>query len=66
MRDFWVPGPVSVELLAARLEAIRRQPRAAELDGYGMLRGDLIDQHFAQAEFIRDFIAANLEAPTNV
>jgi len=61
LRDFRAkpPGPVRLDVLQAQWEMLRDRIRDGRLDSYGILGGFLIDMHPAQAQWVRDFIAAD-------
>ncbi len=59
IRDYPSESPVPIGSLELELEGIAKHLDSGSLAGYNILGACLIDQHPAQAEFIRDFIAAH-------
>ena len=57
MRDYPSVGPVPLDLLAVQFETMLKLWNEGKIAGYSILAGCLIDQHPAQAEYIREFIA---------
>ena len=52
-------APVPVSLLEVQWEGVARHVEQGTLDGYSVLAAVLIDGHQEQANWVRDFIAAN-------
>ena len=59
LRDYPTAAPVPMDLLKHQWEVVLRHIEAGTLDGYSVLAAVLIDGHQEQANWIRDFIAAN-------
>lgn len=59
LRDYGLPAPVPVERLAFQFDRILHDLSQGRIAGYSILGAVLIDGHRAQAEFVRDFIAAH-------
>jgi len=59
LRDYPTVAPVPMDLLKLQWETVLRHIDAGTLDGYSVLAAVLIDGHQEQANWVRDFIAAN-------
>ena len=59
MRDYPTVAPVPMEMVKLQWETLLRHVEAGTLDGYSLLGAVLIDGQQEQANWIRDFIAAN-------
>jgi hypothetical protein len=59
LRDYTTAAPVPMNLLKTQWERIPRYLEAGLIDGYSILAAVLIDGHQEQANWVRDFIAAN-------
>jgi hypothetical protein len=59
LRDYSIPAPVPVERLAFQFGRILDHLSQGRIAGYAILGAVLIDGHRAQAEWVRDFIAAH-------
>ena len=59
MRDYPTRAPVPMEMIKLQWEPLLRHVVAGTLDGYSLLGAVLIDGQQEQANWIRDFIAAN-------
>lgn len=58
LRDYPKVAPVPVDLVKRQMEGIAHLVRKGDLTGYSILGAVLIDGHRAQADAVRDFIAA--------
>ena len=59
LRDYPNAAPVPMDLLKGQWETLLRLFRAGRVDGYSILAAVLIDGHQEQADWVREFIAAN-------
>ena len=59
LRDYPNAAPVPMDLLELQWNTLLRLFRAGQVDGYSVLGAVLIDGHQEQADWVRDFIAAN-------
>ncbi len=59
LRDFPTVTPVPMDLLKLQWECLLRHLEAGTVDAYSILAAVLIDGHQEQAEWVREFIAAN-------
>lgn len=59
LRDYTLRAPVPMDRVRVQWESVLRNLEAGTLDGFSILSGNLIDGHLEQAQWIRDFIAAN-------
>ncbi len=59
LRDYPTVAPVPMDLLKGQWAAVLRHIEGGTLDGYSILAAVLIDGHQEQANWVRDFIAAN-------
>lgn len=58
LRDYPKVAPVPVDRVKSQMEGIARLVESGQLAGYSILAAVLIDGHRAQADAVRDFIAA--------
>lgn len=58
LRDYTKVAPIPVDLVKRQMEGVADLVRKGKLDGYSILAAVLIDGHRAQADAVRDFIAA--------
>lgn len=59
LRDYPMRAPVPMDRVRVQWESILRNFDDGSLQGFSILSGNLIDGQLEQAEWIRDFIAAN-------
>ncbi len=59
LRDYPTVAPVPMDLLKLQWETLLRHLEAGTVDGYSILAAVLIEGQQEQAEWVRDFIAAN-------
>ena len=59
LRDYPTVAPVPMEMVKLQWETLLKHLEAGTIDGYSILAAVLIDGHQEQAEWIREFIAAN-------
>jgi hypothetical protein len=59
LRDYSEAAPVPMHLLKQQWEGVRRNLDIGNIDGFSILGTVLIDGQQEQAEWVRDFIAAN-------
>ncbi|MFQ6097262.1 MAG: hypothetical protein ACE5O2_05990, partial [Armatimonadota bacterium] len=59
LRDYPTVAPVPMDLLKLQWETVLRHIEADTLNGFSILAAVLIDGHQEQANWVRDFIAAN-------
>lgn len=59
IHDYPSRSPLPLDYLQIELDTIVRHLESGSLDGYNILGNCIIDQHPAQAEFIRDFIQSH-------
>ena len=57
IRDYTLRAPVPLELMELQFNRIAAYLRDGRIDGFSILAACLIDQHPAQAAWIRDFLA---------
>jgi len=59
LRDYPTVAPVPMDMVKLQWETLLRHLEAGTVDSYSILAAVLIDGHQEQANWIRDFIAAN-------
>lgn len=59
LRDYTTAAPVPMDLLKLQWEKVLRYLNEGKIIGYAILAAVLIDGHRQQADWVRDFIAAN-------
>jgi hypothetical protein len=59
LRDYTLKAPVPMDLLKHQWERLLHYATEGLIDGYSILAAVLIDGHQEQANWVRDFIAAN-------